>query len=68
MHPSEAAFFNARVQPPAIIAGQINVFSVHGSEMRQPRWIDHPAGLAELGNGLLKIDRVPECNGHDDQV
>ena len=34
--------------------------------LRQPRRIDHPADLAELGNGPLKVDGVLENNARDD--
>ena len=56
----EAALLDALVM--------INVIPVDRGQMRQPSRSERPADLAERGNSPLKVARVPENSGSDDQV
>ena len=65
---SEAAFLDAFVLAPGVIAGQVDVIPMDRCNVRQQCVVDRVAALTQCHHGAIQINRIPEDDRRGDQV
>ena len=64
----EAAFFDAPILTPRIIARQIDVVPVHRSYVVQPGVFEGASALPQRGDGAFEVVVISEDDGGGDEI
>jgi hypothetical protein len=51
-----------------IISGQADAFPIQRGEVRKWSLVNNKAAFQQRADGAFKINRVPECDGGDNQI